>query len=900
MSHDVRPPRAALRLLELTLPADEHDHITGDLYEVYAARRVSGSALGAQLWYWKESIAFSARFLAQRLRERPVPQAAEPRTGGGSARPSLLDVKLGARMLVKHPALTVIGGLSIAVTIAVGAAWFEFANDYIRPSIPIAHGDRLVGLLNWNVATSETEQRSLHEFAEWRQELRSVEMLGAYSTQPRNFITEDGRSEPIPIAQITASGFRITGDRPLLGRPLLESDEEAGAENVVVIGHRVWQSRFDGDPGVIGRTVRLGAEMHTVVGVMPEGFGFPVNHSAWVPLRVDRLPAERRAGPSIKVFGRLADGATLEDAQAELAALGARAAAQFPETNEHLRPRVLPYVESMVGIGPVVQLGNIFFILLLVVACTSVATLVFARTATRTDEIAVRSALGASRRRIIVQLFMEALVLATLSAAAGVAMAAFGLRRGMRLFWEAQGGLHQMPFWWNDDLAPATVLYVGLLTLIGAAVIGVLPALRVTSGGVQDRLRQAASGGSSARFGGLWTGLIVAQVALTVLAVSVAATQGRESLRILGTRWQPPAEILMAQLQMELETQPGMTQQAAQEQLLARFGRLQEELRTRLQAEPGVVNVTFGNQLPTTSGWSYTIEVEGDDASATGGQNAFVISVDAEYFRTMGVPVMSGRDFVPADPGGSQRAVIANHAFVVKHLGGRNPLGRRVRPAVQGDREPGPWLEIVGVVRDAGMQPGGATEYPALYHATSTAAVHPLRLAVRVAGDPMAFTPRLRAITTSLDPRLRVQEPQALHEVTHSERVSEVVIAGIVGILAGMALILSAAGIYSLMSLAVSQRTREIGIRVALGAEPRRILTAIFGRALVQLGGGVAIGGGLILLLVIFAGDEQARLGDLGLAVAVAAFVVAVGLLACLVPARRGLRIQPTEALKGS
>ncbi len=230
---------------------------------------------------------------------------------------SWLDFKLGFRMLIKYPGLTLVGGFAMSVGIAIAAGSFEFINDFINPTLPLEEGDRVVAIQNWDATAASTEFRSLHDFLTWRDELESVEDIGAYTTFRRNVITDDGRAEPVRGSEISASAFRLVRVPPLMGRPLVETDEQDGAPPVVVIGHDLWQARFGGDSGVVGRSVQLGNSRSTVVGVMPEGFLFPLRDNLWVPLRVNVLDYERLEGPAIRIFGRLAPGVTLEEAQAE-------------------------------------------------------------------------------------------------------------------------------------------------------------------------------------------------------------------------------------------------------------------------------------------------------------------------------------------------------------------------------------------------------------------------------------------------------------------------------------------------------------------------------------------------------------------------------------------------------
>src|SRR5919106_2359745 len=448
-------------------------------------------------------------------------------------RVSWLDAKLGFRMLVKYPGLTLVGGLAIAFAIWVGAGAFEFLAQVVHPTLPLDEGDRILALRNWHAAANRPRAPALHDFVTWREELRSVDDIGAYRTLRRNLIVEGGLGEPVDVAEISASAFRIARVPALLGRSLVAADEQPGVPPVVVIGYDVWQSRFVGDSNVVGRAVRLGASQATVVGVMPKDFAFPISHNIWVPLRLNVSDYEPHQGPRIQVFGRLAPDATLDGAQAELTTMGLRAAADFPQTHQHLRPQVMPYAKSWLNArewSRALMWPNLFVVMLLILICANVALLMFARAATRHSETLVRTALGASRAHIITQLFAEALVLGGVAAIVGLAAAGFGLRWAFSMVEaEIQGG--RLPFWFSDSLAPATVLYAGALTLLGAAIAGVVPALKVTRG-LQAGLRAVTAGGGGLRLGGLWTAVIVTQVAFTVAFPGVAFFVRREAAQL--------------------------------------------------------------------------------------------------------------------------------------------------------------------------------------------------------------------------------------------------------------------------------------------------------------------------------------------------------------------------------
>jgi hypothetical protein len=396
-----------------------------------------------------------------------------------------LDLKLGGRMLVKYPGLTIVGGLAMAFAICVGTVIFQVLSLFLHPTLPLPAGDRIVHIRNWDVAANRVDERALHDFTVWRGALQSVTELGAWRDVTRNLIVAGGDARPVNVAEITASAFRVAGGTPLMGRVLVAADEQAGAPAVVVIGHELWRMRFGSDANVLGRTVQLGNEHATVVGVMPEGFEFPVAHDLWMPLRAELLNQAPRSGPGITVFGLLAPGATLDTAQAELTTLGRSAAIAQPATHEHLQPRVQAYAKLFFSDPKGDELGiffaiYVFSVMLVVLVCGNVALLMFARAATRESELVMRSALGASRSRIVVQMFAEALVLGTGAAMAGLLAADVALRNWGMEFLEINLG--RLPFWYDLRVSPLTVLFALGLTVLGSAIAGVMPALKVTRG----------------------------------------------------------------------------------------------------------------------------------------------------------------------------------------------------------------------------------------------------------------------------------------------------------------------------------------------------------------------------------------------------------------------------------
>jgi predicted permease len=830
-------------------------------------------------------------------------------------RVSWLDVKLGLRMFAKYPGLSLVAVVGIAIAIAIGAGYFSLVTTFLDSTVPIDEGGRLVLIKNRQfsgpgaVRTGRIGEvgAAAHDFIQWRDQLKSVTELSAFRDDRRNLIPEDGRPQLVRVAAITASGLRLTRVQPLLGRALLDEDERPGAPPVVVLSHAQWQRQFNGDAGILGRTVRLDETPHTIVGVMPEGFAFPILHRAWVPLYLTGLDASPGARPSLHVFGRIADGLSLDDARAELGAAGERMAAAFAQSHRNLRPQVMAYTQAFIAFeGPEMELAlrsmQVGAGLLLLIVAVNVAILVYARTATRFGEITVRTALGATRGRVITQLFVEALVLSVAAAALGLAILAAVAAKFRDYQKNSPDPSDSLPYWIEPALSPGVIVYVAVLAVVAAIVIGVLPALKATGKRVQEGLQQFSSRSAAMQLGRTWTALIVLQVAVAVAALPVALYNAHGALTV--GRLQPAAAaepLLKGRLQTsrELGRNPD-----------ARYADRMTTLIQRLEEQPEVAAVTFAERLPGASSEG-RVALEAEPVAGTSGSDAPLATIRTRVNQiapnlldVFDVRVLAGRGFTTADAARESPAVIVDQAFADRLAPNESVIGRRFRfPAPDGASEPNPWMEIVGVVpvfSNRFTAPGGfGSPAPSLYRAVAPGGWYPMSVIVKVrSGDPARYTPRLQEITASIDPTMRVEEVMGVVEQwNHDTQAFWMVAVAIVAVTASV-LLLSAAGIYAMMSFTVARRWREIGIRVALGADGRRVLMGIFGRASTQIGAGVAAG--LAVAAIAEFVTPGGNLGGKGLVLfpTVAAVMFAVGLLAAAGPARRGLAVQPTEALR--
>lgn len=786
------------------------------------------------------------------------------------------DGRLAARMLIKYPGLSIIGGFAMAVAIAIGTLAFHGISETLKTSIPIEGGDRLVAIQLATDTQGSPERRVLRDFVEWREGLTTLRQLSAFRTAPHNLTVEGRHAEPIRVAEITASAFSIATAPPALGRVIQPQDEDAGAPPVLLLGWDAWHRRFAADPSIVGRTAMLGGVAHTIVGVMPQGFKFPVSHDYWMPLRFTPAQYQRLQGPAVFVFGKLATGATLDQANAEMAAVGQRTASAHPGLYSRHRLTALPYAREHVEIDRpeivwLLQTVRLMFGLLLVVVAANLAILMYARTVARLGEIAVRSALGASRMRLLMQLFIEALALSLIGAVAGLVVAQLTMTQITAMVVDSGGFL---PFWITLDFSTSTLAYAIGLAVLAALIVGVVPGLRATGQQTSTNLR-SLSGGTGKPLGWVWTSLIVTQVAL-------AATILPFSIYFVGE---------FARLELE---RPAF---AVDEFLLAMVedGRRQQEILTRLQQEPGIREVAFSISVPGYEGSRY---VRFEDASADVAaalDNVNTQGVGAGLFGVYEASLLAGRDFTSADVGSTN--VIVNRTMADMLARDGSVVGREFTfvPRSADTGTPSTTYQIVGIVEDF-------PKLPIRPHSDSARVVYQAAaledrawLTIRYRGP---VTPEgvdaVRGAVAEVDAAapLRLITLEEFFRVNRSPFRWMAIGFTLVTM---SVLLLSAAGIYALMSFTVAQRTREIGIRAALGANPHLLLAGIFRRVLVQLGAGLALGSLLSgsLIWSMFEWQQAATIF-----VAVAAVIAVVGLAAAFGPARRGLRINPTEALR--
>jgi len=802
------------------------------------------------------------------------------------------DVRYGVRMLIKSPVLSLIAILAFSLGIGLTTTVFSIVNGAMYKGLPFEEADRVVSI--WRNNPERDIERggvSLHDFVDYRDQQTSLEAFGLWNQGAVNLVGTDGEPERYAGAMVTANMFDILRVAPVIGRGFLPGEDEPGADPVMIIGYDVWQEKFDGSPDVVGRVVRTNGESRTIVGVAPEGFKFPMEADMWAPLEVNPLEHERGEGPQLPGFGRLRQDVSLDRASADFATIGLRLETQYPEANEGFAPVIEPFTKFVIGdelFGLLMaMLGAAIGVLL--IGCANVANLLFARAAGREKEVAVRSALGARRIRVIRQLLIEVGVLSLAGAAVGMLIAVGGLA------WFNRGlAANPPPFWMSFDLNSQVMLFVIVITALSAVAAGLFPALRATGRGMNEALKDEGRGSSGLRMGRITSIIVIGEVAVSC-GLLIAAGLMIKSVAQLRTIDMPFAveSIFTARINLPEADYPEANDRTD----------FYREFLQRLQTMPGVEAATLSDGLPARGNGMRTFEIEGGDyPTEQDYPRAREGIVTPGYFATFETPVLDGRAFEFSDTRDNLPVALVNRSFVREYFEDGKGLGKRFR-IHQGDEVYG-WMTVVGIVPDLKMEGIGNNQAsPAGYYIAvdqfgeilgNTASI-----GVRTAGDPGALASRVLETVATMDANLPIYDAMPMQQVIDEATWFYTTFGTLFMAFGFVALFLAAVGLYGVMSFTVSQRTREMGIRMALGAYDGRLIRLAMRRGLKQLAIGITIGIALAALatrpLQIILYEVDARdpviFGGVVLALAL------VGVLATYIPARRVSRIQPAEAL---
>ena len=804
------------------------------------------------------------------------------------------DVRFGVRMLFRNPGHTVAAVLALGLGIGLATAMFSIVYGVLFRGLPVPQADRILHIENNNPALDQPSlEVFLHDFLDYRERQKSFQGLAAYRGGTLNLSGDGPQPERFNGTFLSANGFDILRVKPVLGRGFLPGEDTPQAEPVAVLSYGVWKKRYQGDPRVLGKPVRINGEAGTIVGVMPEGFAFPEATEVWTPLRSDPMRIERGQGQTLEVMGRLKDGVTVETARAEIQGIARSLAAQYPKTHQGRGAVVKPWMEEALGdeIPKMLwtMMGACVFVLL--IACTNVASLMVARASRRTREIAIRASLGASRGRIVAQLLLETLLVALAGAVPGVLLA----RWGVQLFNTAISGTNP-PFWIRIAVDPAALLFTLGITLVAALLSGLLPALQVSKTDVGEVLKDEGRGSSSLRLGRLSRFVVIFEVAFSCLLLVGAGLMIRSvlSVRNLDLGFDP-AHLFTARVALFEAAYPKPADRV----------RFFDELLQRLAAQPGVAAVTATSNLPGGGSglWPYRLEGRSypDENKLP---TARVAMVSPGYFDVFGARLLAGRGFGPLDKAGSLPVVIVNKSFAAKVWPRQDPIGKRLRLQEEPDEKNPPWRTVIGVAPDlqmAGLGNGNQETPEGFYLPLAQRCPGFVSLALRTRmANPMTLTSTVRQQVNALDRDLPIYFVFSMEEMLARNRFFPNLFGTLFGIFGVAALLLASVGIYGVIAFSVNQRTQEIGIRMALGAQQRNVLRMILRQGMLQLVFG--LGFGLLAaffvsrVLASFLIDIQPR--DPVTFTLVTVLLTLVAFIACWIPARRATRTDPLVALR--
>ncbi len=800
----------------------------------------------------------------------------------------LRDIRLGVRTLIKAPWLAFVSVLALTFGIGLTTMMFSIIYGAMLKGLPYEDGDRIMTVWRANPAQDITRSSlPIQDFVDFRAQQTSFVSFAGYTGGTMNVSGTD-RAERYSGTWVTAGLLDIPGIRPLLGRTFVEGEDTPGGAKVAVLGYSTWMERFGGQASAIGATLRVNGEPFQVVGVMPEGFQFPDDGQLWLPLQTDPLVGKRGEGQFLQVVAKLRPGVSPDQANVELATIASRLAADHVESNKDFTAFAIGFVEAFIGNEPrqllYTMLGAVFFVLL--IACSNVANLLLDRAAHRSKEVGVRTALGASRAQIIRIFLSEAFVLALGGAIFGIVLAKLGIDAFNRAIAPTNP-----PSFIDIQLYPPVLLFAVGVSLLATLFAGLIPAIQSSRPDIAEVLKDDSRGSSSMKIGKMSKILVVFEIALScgllvaagLMIKSVTRAQTRDTgfaaANVFTARVGFPSVYTDTAAQLQFFTQ-----------LAERAGQI-PGVRAAAVASglPGAQQGFNGNRF-ALDGKSYDRDLDLPNT-----RNA---SVTPGFFNALEIPLRSGRLFTEGDLKGTLPVAIVNERFVRQHLDGGEALGRRIR--LGGLESTNPWLTIVGVIPDlfAGdpEDPRPAIVFQPFAQAQSQFAY----VVTRTDGPPMAMVEPVRQTVAALNPDLPIYWPMTLTEAIAEQLWFVRIFGTMFAIFGVVALFLASIGLYAVMSFAVSRRTREVGIRMALGASPGRVVRLIFNNGAWQLGLGLGIGlllaTGVGQLLTVILFDVQPMdpvvFGGVALTLAV------TGSIACFVPARRATRVDPAVSMR--
>ena len=810
----------------------------------------------------------------------------------------LQDLRTAIRAILKDRWLSAAAVFALALGIGVNATVFTLVNAVLIRGLPFQDSASLYVLGTQRLPVDGSPNLgsvSYQEVLDWRSQARSFVDMAAFTQMSANIADDRAMPEQQNAARVSENLFRLLGQQPLLGRDFMASDGQKGAERVVILGNGVWKNRYAADPNILGKGIRINGEPATIIGVMPPGMKFPTRAELWTQIiPAAESPRNRR---EYAVAGRLRPGVSLAQAQTELSGIAARLAAEYPDTNKDVGAAMQTFNERYNG-GPIRTVflalqGAVGFVLL--IACANVANLQLSRSIHRAREIAVRVALGATRWRIVRQLLVESVLLGFLGGALGLLIAV----GGVRLFDAAVADVGK-PYWIVFTMDYVVFGFLGTVCVLTGILFGTLPALQVSKTNVNELLKEGGRGNAGSRRAGWLSGtMVVVELALTLVLLVGAGLMVRSFITLYTVDLGMATEQLMT-MRMALPS----TKYPNAEKRMAFY----DQLTPKLASIPGAEAVAVTTGVPGFGGGSRRIEIEGRSVPSKWEDRPEVAAtvVSPEFFRATGVEVVRGRPFAETDGAPGSEVLVVDQRFAAEHFPGEDPIGRRVKFPI---REPSPkdpapvWRTVVGISRTVEdlPNPGQTRLAGSLYIPYRQDPPAGAVLLVRSRLDPTAMMNAVRREVQLIDPDQPVFTVQTLDQMLAQTTWPYRVFGSLFAIFALIALVLSAVGLYAVMAYSVTQRTNEIGVRMALGADRRRVSWLVMRRGLLQLSIGLTLGIGGALALSSVLTDLLAasvRPRDPLTFVSITVLLSVVAVAACLIPARRASRVDPLVALR--
>jgi putative ABC transport system permease protein len=821
----------------------------------------------------------------------------------------LRDIRFAFRLIAKNRGFSAAAIVVLALGIGANTIGFTIVNAAFLRGLPFKDSNRLY-MLAWQPRSGSRLNLSYAELEDLRVQSRTVAGIAAFSNGTMNLSDDRAMPEEARATRLTANAFGVLGQQPLLGRDFAPADDRPGADPVAIINYRMWKNRYGAGPDVLGKSIRLNGQPATIIGVMPDSMNFPGNTEVWVPaippeaqqvrnqaraLGIDGQLLRQFSRP-LNVFGRLRDGATRAEAQTELNGVAQRLAMTYPDTHKDLvGARVETFTERYVG-GParivfLTMMAAVSFVLF--IACANVANLLVSRSAHRAREIALRIALGATRWRVVRQLLLESVVLGCIGGSIGLLLAIAGVRA-----LDAAVQDPERPFWIIFSVDYGVFGYVAAICVLTGILFGLVPALHVSKTSLNDVLKEGGRGSTGSRRVRWLSGLmVVTELALTIVLLAGAGLMVRSFMKLYTLDIGARTDHLMV-MRMQLPA----TKYATPEARRAFF----ERLEPRLAAIPGVESIAVTTSAPPSGAEERSLEIEGRPARnpEEQPQTVSIVTISPRFFDVVAVQMRRGRTFHERDGAPGAETVIINERMAAQFFPGEDPMGTRIRfPR----REPTPgepaplWRTIVGIspsLRHGARRDGEAN--PVVYLPYRQDPSNGVALVVRSELPPGSVMHAVRREVQAIDPDQPVFTIQTLDQMLAQERWPFRVFGGLFAIFAGIALVLSSVGLYAVMAHSVAQRTQEIGVRMALGAEGRQMSWLILKRGLVQLAMGLTLGlaGAFALSRVLRTVLFQITPTDPVTFAAITMLLTVVSIAACLLPARRATRVDPVVALR--